>query len=57
MSEKDTLVDEPAPSVYYPIEVPRETAPWLYPLFIIVAILLIQAFTLAMFVVIWNLVT
>lgn len=62
MSEdEDTLIEQPerpSPTVYFPFEVPRREEPssWMYPLFVILAVLLVQAFTVGMFVIIWHLV-
>jgi hypothetical protein len=61
MSEEEvTLIEQsrsPVPSVYFPVEVPRRNeSSWMYPLFVILAVLLVQAFTVGMFVIIWHLV-
>lgn len=57
--DEDTLIEEPRqplPMTYFPMEIRRESSSWMYPLFIILAVLLVQAFTVGMFVVIWHLV-
>lgn len=59
--DEDTLIEQPqqhSPMVYFPMEVPRREEPssWMYPMFVILAVLLVQAFTVGMFVIIWHLV-
>jgi hypothetical protein len=61
MSEEEVTLVQPQqslPMTYLPMEISRREEPssWMYPLFIILSVLLVQAFTVGIFVVIWDLV-